>query len=63
MPTIFVHSLGFSVGVSLCLFAPMFAVAGIVMYLVAHLSDKYRVRGPVIITNMVVCLIGLPIMG
>ena len=33
------------------------------MYGTGWAGDKYRIRGPIIIFNMVVCLIGLPIMG
>lgn len=53
----------FSVGASQCLVAPPYALAAIVMYTTGWAGDKYRIRGPIIIFNMVLCLIGLPIMG
>ncbi|KAI0018970.1 major facilitator superfamily MFS-1 [Xylariomycetidae sp. FL0641] len=62
--TLILHdNLGFSVGTSQCLVAPPYAVAGIVMYTCGWLGDKYRIRGPIVIANMVICLIGLPILG
>lgn len=55
--------MGFSVGAAQCLVAPPYALAAIVMYATGWLGDKYHIRGPIIIANMVLCLIGLPIMG
>ncbi|KAF2637357.1 MFS general substrate transporter [Massarina eburnea CBS 473.64] len=62
LPVILV-GMGFSVGASQCLVAPPYALAGIVMYATGWIGDKYRTRGPIIIFNMVLCLIGIPIMG
>jgi MFS family permease len=55
--------MGFDVGPAQCLVAPPYVVAGILMMTTGWLGDKFRVRGPIIIINMVVALIGLPIMG
>lgn len=55
--------MGFSVGAAQCLVAPPYALAAIVMYATGYLGDKYHLRGPIILCNMVLCLIGLPIMG
>lgn len=63
LPVILMQNMGFTVGEAQCLVAPPYAFAGIVMYLTSWVSDKYRSRGPAIIFNMVLCLIGLPIMG
>ncbi|KAF7536161.1 hypothetical protein G7054_g4769 [Neopestalotiopsis clavispora] len=63
MPIILNTNLGFSVGASQCLVAPPYAFAGFVMFGTGWLGDKYRVRGPIILANMVLCLIGIPIMG
>ncbi|KAI0154621.1 MFS general substrate transporter [Xylariaceae sp. FL1272] len=63
LPIILHENLGFTVAASQCLVAPPYAFAGIVMYITGWAGDKYRVRGPVIIFNMVLCLIGLPILG
>ena len=37
--------------------------AALVMFGYAWLGDKYHLRGPIILFNMVLCLVGLPIMG
>ena len=43
--------------------APPYAFAAIIMYTTGYLGDKYHLRGPIICFNMLLCLIGLPIMG
>lgn len=63
LPIILVESMGFSVGAAQCLIAPPYAFAAIIMLSTAWAGDKYRLRGPVILFNMLLCLIGLPIMG
>ncbi|KJZ77226.1 hypothetical protein HIM_03547 [Hirsutella minnesotensis 3608] len=63
LPILLVGNLGFDVGTAQCLVAPPYAFAGIVMFLTGYLGDRRRVRGPVILINMLLCLVGLPIMG
>jgi hypothetical protein len=63
LPIILNTNLGFSIGASQCLIAPPYAFAGFVMYATGYLGDRYHLRGPIIIANMVLCLIGTPIMG
>ena len=63
LPIILRQGMGFSIGASQCLVAPPYAFAGILMFGTAWLGDKYHVRGPVIVFNSLVSLIGLPIMG
>jgi hypothetical protein len=63
LPIILTYNMGFSVGASQCLVAPPYAFAGIVIYTTGWLGDKYRVRGPIILFNALLCIIGLPIMG
>lgn len=55
--------MGFDVGESQCLVAPPYGFAGIVMFSTAWIGDKYRIRGPLIIFNCILCLVGLPLMG
>lgn len=62
LPTIFREGMGFSMGASLCLFAPPYACAGIVMFVTSWVGDKYVVRGPIIVFNAILTLIGLPLM-
>lgn len=47
--------------VSQCLIAPPYFAAGVAMYTMAHLSDKYRVRSPFIVFNGCLLLIGMNI--
>ncbi|RAL08057.1 MFS general substrate transporter [Aspergillus homomorphus CBS 101889] len=63
LPIIFQKGMGFSTGVSLCLFAPPYAAAGIVMMAASWVGDRYRIRGPIILFNAMLSLIGLPLMG
>ncbi|KAI1108915.1 major facilitator superfamily domain-containing protein [Nemania sp. NC0429] len=63
LPLILNDSLGYDVGTSQALVAPPYAFAGIFMYSVGWLGDRYRMRGPIVIINMVVALIGLPLLG
>ena len=63
LPIILTENMGFDVGAAQCLVAPPYALAAIVMFTTGWAGDKYHIRGPIIIFNMVLCLIGLPIMG
>lgn len=63
LPIILQEGMGFSVGASQCLVAPPFAFAGIVMFAGAWVGDRYRVRGPIVVFNSLLCLLGLPLMG
>lgn len=63
LPVILNLNLGFSVGAAQCLVAPPYILAGFVMFGTAWFGDKYRLRGPPILINMLLCIIGLPIMG
>jgi MFS family permease len=63
LPIILQKNMGFTVGEAQCLIAPPYAFAAIVMYTTGYLGDKYHLRGPIIAFNMLLCLIGLPIMG
>jgi len=55
--------MGFSVGAAQCLVAPPYVAAAIVMYGFAMLGDKYHIRGPIVVFNAVLGLIGLPLLG
>ncbi|KAJ3497183.1 hypothetical protein NLG97_g2098 [Lecanicillium saksenae] len=63
LPLLLVGNMGFTVGQAQCLVAPPYVFAGIVMYISGWVGDRFRFRGPLIIFNMLLCLIGLPIMG
>jgi predicted MFS family arabinose efflux permease len=63
LPTILMEGMGFGVGEAQCLVAPPYVFAGIVMYVMAWIGDRYRVRGIIIVANAMLCIIGLPMMG
>ncbi|KAK0713077.1 MFS general substrate transporter [Lasiosphaeria miniovina] len=63
LPLILVQNMGFTVAQAQCLGAPPYVLAGIVMYATSWWGDRYHLRGPVVAFNMILCLIGLPIMG
>lgn len=63
LPIILVQSLGFSVGEAQLLVVPPYVLAGIVMFATGWLGDRYRTRGVPILINMLLCVVGLPIMG
>ncbi|KAJ5469359.1 hypothetical protein N7539_008977 [Penicillium diatomitis] len=63
LPIILMEGMKFGVGAAQCLVAPPYVFAGFVMYGTAWFADKYRVRGPVLVFNSMLCIIGLPMMG
>lgn len=63
LPIILMEGLGFGVGASQCLVAPPYVLAGIVMYTSAWVGDRFHVRGPLLVVNAMLCIIGLPMMG
>lgn len=63
MPTILFYNMKFDLAASQCLVAPPYAFAGIIMYLAGWAGDKWHIRGPIIVFNMVLCVIGMCIMG
>lgn len=63
LPVILVYNMGFSVGQAQCLVAPPYVFGAFIMFGTGWAGDRWRVRGPVIVFNMLLCVIGLPIMG
>ena len=55
--------MGFSVGASQCLVAPPYVLAAILMFACAWYGDKWHIRGPFIIGNGCIGLVGLGLMG
>ncbi|PHH82782.1 hypothetical protein CDD82_4856 [Ophiocordyceps australis] len=62
LPIILV-GMGFSVGASQCLVVPPWAFTGLLMYSQAWLSDKYRLRSPIIVFNSIMGIVGLVLMA
>ncbi|OBT92571.1 hypothetical protein VE01_09643 [Pseudogymnoascus verrucosus] len=63
LPIILRNSMGFSIAQAQCLTAPPFVAAGITMITLGWISDKYRIRGPIVLLNATVSIIGLCILG
>lgn len=63
LPIILQDSMHFPVVKAQCLVAPPYAFAGVVMYTQAVYSDKWRLRGPIIIGNALVAILGLALLG
>ncbi|KAL9047073.1 MAG: hypothetical protein Q9214_000265 [Letrouitia sp. 1 TL-2023] len=63
LPIILRENMGFSLGASQCLIAPPYGFAGILMFLTAYVGDRFHIRGPILVFNAIVALVGLPIMG
>ncbi|KAK3711520.1 hypothetical protein LTR37_009511 [Vermiconidia calcicola] len=57
------EGMGFGVAAAQCLIAPPYVVAAIWMFGCAVWGDAKHMRGPIIIVNAVLGLIGLPLLG
>lgn len=55
--------MGFSVAKAQCLVAPPYVAAGIVMFVQAVYSDRWRLRGPIVAGNALMGLLGLGLLG
>lgn len=62
-PIILNTNLGFGVGESQLLVAPPAAFAGILMFTEGWLGDKIRMRGPLVVFNMLLSVVGLALLG
>ncbi|PYI00288.1 MFS general substrate transporter [Aspergillus sclerotiicarbonarius CBS 121057] len=62
LPLIYRQGMGFSEGASLCLFAPPYIAAGVMMWFTSWFGDRFRVRGPVLVFNALLTVVGLPLM-
>jgi MFS family permease len=63
LPLILRDGMGFGTGESQILIAPPYVVAAAYMFFTGWLSDKTRLRGPIVVLNNIVALIGLPLVG
>jgi len=63
LPIILRNGMGFSVGAAQCLVAPPYIAAGFLMYITGWFGDKYHTRGPIILFNATLAIIGLPLIG
>lgn len=63
LPIILRDTLGFGIAASQCLVCPPYVAAAVLMMFTAWYGDRLHVRGPLIIMNCFIALIGLPIAG
>ncbi|KAF2173260.1 hypothetical protein M409DRAFT_17203 [Zasmidium cellare ATCC 36951] len=63
LPIILHEGMGFDAAMAECLIAPPYVFAAIWMFACAVLGDKYHLRGPIIIVNALLGVIGLPMLG
>jgi MFS family permease len=55
--------MGFSIGEAQYLSAPPYVLACIVMFGLAWIGDRYHIRGPLLLVNCALGLIGAPLLG
>ncbi|KAL5356278.1 major facilitator superfamily domain-containing protein [Aspergillus floccosus] len=63
LPLILRNGMGFSVGESQYLSAPPYVLACILMIVEGFIGDKYRIRGPILIVNALLSIVGVSLMG
>ncbi|KAF9895315.1 hypothetical protein FE257_000219 [Aspergillus nanangensis] len=63
LPIILKTMLGFSNTYALCLTAPVYACAGLISISLAWLSDRLRLRGPILIFNGLLQIVGVALVG
>ncbi|GAB7364521.1 hypothetical protein MBLNU230_g5329t1 [Neophaeotheca triangularis] len=63
LPIILQENMGFSVGEAQYLSAPPYGLACIVMWSMAWIGDRYRIRGPLLLVNCAMGFIGAPLLG
>lgn len=63
LPIILEGGLHFSVAEAQCLVAPPYVAAAVVMVIEAYLGDKWRLRGPIILFNCAMGILGLGLLG
>lgn len=63
LPILLKGYMGFSIGKSQCLVAPPYVFSAILMYIQGHIGDRYRLRGPILVFNAVLAIVGLVVLG
>jgi MFS family permease len=63
LPTIFKYLMGYNDFKSQAMGAPPYIFAGFVMYFCGWAGDRWRVRAPLILMNMALCVAGLSLIG
>ncbi|PGH11013.1 hypothetical protein AJ80_07289 [Polytolypa hystricis UAMH7299] len=63
LPIILRNEMGFSLAMSQVLTFPPYVFAAVWMSIIAYLGDRYQTRGPLIIFNCVITIVGVAMMG
>ncbi|KAI0480963.1 MFS general substrate transporter [Xylariaceae sp. FL0804] len=63
LPIILNDNLGYSVGTAQCLTAPPYVLAGVVMWSLSWVGDRYHIRGPIVVVNMLIAVTGIALLG
>jgi MFS family permease len=63
LPIILRNGMGFSVAKAQCLVAPPYCAAALVMVVQAYYGDKWHLRGPIIVFNAAIGVLGLGLLG
>jgi Major Facilitator Superfamily len=63
LPDILKDSLHFTPKMTQILTAPPYVFGGCVMILTGWIGDRYRIRGPLVVFNMLLCITGIPVLG
>ncbi|GIZ47405.1 hypothetical protein CKM354_001049700 [Cercospora kikuchii] len=63
LPILLRENMGFSVMLSQILSAPQYIFAAFVIMACAWFGDKYKIRGPLLLVNCILGIIGLPLLG
>ncbi|KAJ7200559.1 phthalate transporter [Mycena pura] len=63
LPIILLDGMGFTIAAAQCLTAPPYVAAAVVMYIQAYYADRMRLRGPTIVGNALMGILGLALLG
>ncbi|EME88204.1 uncharacterized protein MYCFIDRAFT_55210 [Pseudocercospora fijiensis CIRAD86] len=63
LPIILHESMGYDAAMAECLIAPPYVVAALWMFACAWYGDKHHIRGPIIVINALLGIVGLPLLG
>ncbi|KAE8454444.1 hypothetical protein EG329_000066 [Mollisiaceae sp. DMI_Dod_QoI] len=63
LPIILRDGMGFDIAEAQCLVAPPYVAAAIIMFIQAYYGDKWHLRGPIIVFNAAMGVLGLGLLG
>ncbi|TDZ34437.1 putative transporter [Colletotrichum spinosum] len=63
LPIILKENMGFDTGKAQILVAPPYIFSAVIMYISGWLGDRYMMRGPIIIGDMIIAVVGISLIG